>query len=99
MCVDKFANVFPVALTCVSFLFQAVMNSNEESLTPQPRRDFRVGDTVHVYHGTSAGVRAHQTVAYIGTVVGYHDEESKWLVCNSIMAKKGLPNRVDDAFM
>ncbi len=83
-----------------------------------------------MYHGTSAGTRAHQTVAYIGTVVGFHEEEKKWLVCdlhclflcvlfcallvciclsnrlsycnkvrNSILSKRGEPNRVDEAFM
>jgi hypothetical protein len=67
--------------------------------TPEPRQGFRVGDTVHVYMGTSAGVRAHRTVAFIGTVVGFHEEERKWLVRNNILAKKGKPNLVDEAFM
>ena len=49
--------------------------------------------------GTSVGVRAHRTVAYIGTVVGFHEVERKWLVRNNILAKKGHPNRVDEAFM
>jgi hypothetical protein len=52
-----------------------------------------------VYKGTSAGVRVHRTVAYIGTVVGFHEEERKWFVRNNILAKKGQPNRVDEAFM
>ena len=99
VCVVEFAEVFVVVLTIVSCIFQAYMDGNVEPHSPQPRPEFRVGDTVHVYHGTSAGVRAHQTVAYIGTVVGYHDEERKWLVRNNIMAKKGQPNRVDAAFM
>ena len=75
------------------------MTDNELPQTPEPRQGFRVGDTVHVYMGTSAGVRAHRTVAYIGTVVGFHEEERKWLVRNNILAKKGQPNRVDEAFM
>ncbi len=56
------------------------MADNELPQTPEPRQGFRVGDIVHVYMGTSAGIRAHRTVAYIGTVVGFHEEESKWLV-------------------
>ena len=75
------------------------MPDNELPQTPEPRQGFIVGDTVHVYMGTSASVRAHRTVAYIGTVVGFHDEERKWLVRNNILAKKGQPNRVDEAFM
>ena len=75
------------------------MPDNELPQTPEPRQGFIVGDTVHVYMGTSAGVRAHRTVAYIGTVVGFHDKERKWLVRNNILAKKGQPNRVDEAFM
>ena len=67
--------------------------------TPEPREGFRVGDIVHVYEGTSTGIRAHRTVAYIGTVVGFHEEERKWLVRNNILAKKGQPNRVDEAFI
>jgi hypothetical protein len=98
VCVVEFAEVFVVVLTIFSCIFQAHMDGNVEPHSPQPLPEFRVGDTVHVYHGTSAGVRAHQTVAYIGTVVGYHDEERKWLVRNN-MAKKGQPNRVDAAFM
>ncbi len=75
------------------------MIDNELPQSPEPRQGFRVGDTVHVYMGTSAGVRAHRTVAYIGTVVGFHEEERKWLVRNNILAKKGQNNRVDEAFM
>ena len=67
--------------------------------TPEPREGFRVGDIVHVYEGTSTGIRAHRTVTYIGTVVGFHEVEMKWLVRNNIFAKKGQPNRVDAAFM
>ncbi len=48
---------------------------------------------MHVYMGTSVGIRAHRTVAYIGTVVGFHEEERKWLVRNNILAKKGQPSR------
>ncbi len=57
------------------------MQGNEDPHTPQPTR-YSVGDQVHVYHGTSAGTRAHQTVAYIGTVVGFEEEQKKWLVCD-----------------
>ena len=71
----------------------------ELAQTPEPRQGFRVGDMVYEYMGTSAGTRAHRTVAYIGTVVGFHEEERKWLVSNNILAKKGEPNRVDEAFM
>ena len=39
--------------------------------TPQPSRNFNVGDLVHVYNGTSAGTRGYKTIAYMGTVVGY----------------------------
>ena len=67
--------------------------------TPEPRQGFIVGDIVHVYQGTSTGIRAHRTVAYIGTVVGFHEGEMKWLVRNNILAKKGQPNLVDAAFM
>jgi hypothetical protein len=56
------------------------MPGSEDPQTPQANRGFRVGDTVHVYQGTSAGTRAHQTIAYIGTVVGFHEEQRKWLV-------------------
>ena len=60
----------------------------ELAQTPEPRQGFRVGDMVHVYMGTSAGTRVHRTGAYIGTVVGFHDEEErKWLVRNNILAK------------
>lgn len=54
--------------------------NNEEPQTPQATRAFSVGDTVHVYNGTSAGTRAYNTVAYIGTVVGFDVEHKKWLV-------------------
>ena len=59
------------------------MSGTEDAQTPQRTRCYSVGDTVHVYHGTSAGTRAHQTVAYIGTVVGFHEEQQKWLVSNA----------------
>jgi hypothetical protein len=75
------------------------MTDNELPQSPEPREGFRVGDSVHVYMCTSAGVRAHRTVAYIGSVVGFHKEERKWLVRNNILAKKGQPNRVDEASM
>jgi hypothetical protein len=55
---------------CALFL-QALMEDNEEPATPQPARAFSVGDTVHVYNGTSAGMRAYNTV-----------EHNKWLVCH-----------------
>ena len=77
------------------------MADDELPQTPEPRQGFKVGDIVHVYMGTSVGIRAHRTVAYIGTVVGFHEEERKWLVRvrNNILAKKGQPSRVDEAFM
>ncbi len=75
------------------------MTDNDLPQSPEPREGFKVGDSVHVYMGTSAGVRAHRTVAYIGTVVGFHEGERKWLVRNNILAKKGQPNRVDEGFM
>jgi len=56
----------------------------ELAQTPEPRQGFRVGDMVYEYMGTSAGTRAHRTVAYIGTVVGFHEEERKLLVSNNI---------------
>jgi hypothetical protein len=58
------------------------MPGTEETQKPQPTRRYSVGYTVHVYHGTSAGNRAHEAVAYIGTVVGFHQEQKKWLVCD-----------------
>ncbi len=75
------------------------MADDELPQTPEPRQGFKVGDIVHVYMGTSVGIRAHRTVAYIRTVVGFHKEERKWLVRNNILAKKGQPSRVDEAFM
>jgi hypothetical protein len=50
------------------------MADDELPQTPEPCQGFKVGDTVHVYNGTSKGIRAHQTVTYIGTVVGFHEE-------------------------
>jgi hypothetical protein len=57
------------------------MEVNEEPLTPERRQGIRVGDTVHVYNGTSSGTRAYRQMAYIGTVVGYDELAMKWLVC------------------
>jgi hypothetical protein len=49
---------------------------------PRPSRRFEVGDTVHVFQGTGAYsyVRRPNTIAFIGTVVGYNMEDGKWLV-------------------
>jgi hypothetical protein len=105
------------------------MEGIEAPQTPQPSRNFNVGDLVHVCNGTAAGTRGYKTIAYMGTVVGYDVQVSKWLVCgvlclalswivmfnlnlpdvllwlslvkvrNSMVAKKGQPNRVEDTFM
>ena len=53
--------------------------------TPQRSRNFNVGDLVHVYNGTGAGTRGYKTIAYMGTVVGYDVEQSKWLVCGVLL--------------
>ncbi len=101
------------------------MEGNEEPQTSERGQCIKVGDTVHVYNGTSSGTRAFRTMAYIGTVVGYDELAMKWLVCvvfilsclafsvssaiyllsfrvqvrNTMLARKGQPNRVEEAFM
>ena len=57
------------------------MEGNEEPQTPERRQGIKVGDTVHVYNGTSSGTRAYRTMSYIGIVVGYDELVMKWLVC------------------
>ena len=56
------------------------MEANAEPQTPLPKERFSVGDTVHVFHGTTPGIAGYKTVAYIGVVVGFDDETGKWLV-------------------
>jgi hypothetical protein len=41
---------------------------------------FKVGDLVHVFQGTTAYVKGRNTVAFIGRIVGYNDDKSKWEV-------------------
>jgi hypothetical protein len=43
-------------------------------------RKYKVGDLVHVFQGTAAYVKARNTVAFIGRIVGYNDEDAKWEV-------------------
>ena len=56
----------------------------EEPPLPAPRtpvpRLFAVGDLVQVFHGTGAYVEGRNTVSYIGRIVGYTNELSKWEV-------------------
>jgi hypothetical protein len=61
------------------------MEGMEAPQTPQPSRSFKVGDLVHVYNGTCAGTQGYKTIAYMGTVVGYDEHQSKWLVCAVIV--------------
>ena len=78
--VSSVACLFLKVCQCQMFV-QALMEcNNEEPQTPQPTRASSVGGTVHVYNGTSAGTRGYNTVAYIGTVVGFDVEHKKWLV-------------------
>ncbi len=51
--------------------------------TPEPPipSAFKVGDTVHVYQGTAPDTPGKNTIAFIGTVVGFNAGEGKWLVC------------------
>ena len=73
-----------VVLNRVSYFYlsvvQAKMEGNEVPQTPEPSRGFKVGDLVHVYNGTSAGTRGYKTIAYMGTVVGFDEQQRKWLV-------------------
>ena len=62
------------------------MEGIEAPQTPQPSRNFNVGDLVHVCNGTAAGTRGYKTIAYMGTVVGYDVQVSKWLVCGWYVA-------------
>ena len=41
---------------------------------------YKVGDIVHVFQGTAAYVRGHNTVSLIGRVVGYNELDRKWEV-------------------
>ncbi len=43
-------------------------------------RKFTVGDLVHVFQGTTAYVKARNTVAFIGRIVGYNDDKAMWEV-------------------
>ena len=61
------------------------MEGMEAPQTPQPSRNFKVGDLVHVYNGTCLGTRGYKTIAYMGAVVGYDEHQSKWLVCAVIV--------------
>jgi hypothetical protein len=65
------------------------MDGHSDPQTPEPSNDvqaprpshrFEVGDTVHVFQGTGAYVRGPNTIAFIGTVVGYNMEDGEWLV-------------------
>jgi hypothetical protein len=61
------------------------MEPNEHP-SPQPllstptARKYKEGDLVHVFQGTAAYVKARNTVAFIGRIVGYNDEDAKWEV-------------------
>ncbi len=80
LCVRLFFVSLSFVLTPFS-LCRHKMEVNEEPLTPERRQGIRVGDTVHVYSGTSSGTRAYRQMAYIGTVVVYDELAMKWLVC------------------
>jgi hypothetical protein len=66
------------------------MQGMEAAQTPQPSRNFKVGDLVHVYNGTCLGTRGYKTIAYMGAVVGYDEHQSKWLVCAVIVLHLSL---------
>ena len=51
-----------------------------EPQTPQPGTRYAVGDTVNVFQGTGAYVRGRNTIAFIGTIVGFDATDGKWLV-------------------
>ena len=52
-----------------------------EPQTPQPGTRYAVGDIVNVFQGTGAYVRGRNTIAFIGTIVGFDATDGKWLVC------------------
>ena len=51
-----------------------------EPQKPLPGPSFAVGDTVNVFQGTGANVRGRNTIAFIGTIVGFDATDGKWLV-------------------
>ncbi len=54
--------------------------SSHQAQTSRQTQRVAVGDIVNVFQGTDVYVRGHNTVAFIGTVVGYDATERKWLV-------------------
>ena len=51
-----------------------------EPQTPEPSPRFAVGDIVSVFQGTGVNVRGRNTIAFIGTIVGFDATDGKWLV-------------------
>ena len=57
----------------------------------------KVGDLVHVFEGTGAGLVKGRDVGWFGKVVGVEGET--FLVRNRLLNGRGLPNRVEGQFL
>ena len=60
------------------------MEANEQPRThpppSSPTQKYKIGDLVHVFQGTAGYVKARNTVAFIGRIVGHNKEDAKWEV-------------------